>query len=763
VARRRRTRLLIRGLATLLLVLPAGSFAAECNDTLDNDGDGLTDLADPDCVDAADPFEGVGVLSGQKLSDSAGDLSGPGNPGGLLAGGDLFGNSMARIGDFDGDGVPDLAVTALGDDDGTPDAGAVYLLLLDPDGTVKARHKISDTAGGFSGPGNPGGVIDGPDGLGAALAGLGDVDGDGVPDLALGSYLDDDGGGQRGAVYVVFMNADATVREFHKISDTSGDLSQYGYGLDNSDRFGFGLAGLGDTNGDGVPDLAACASLDDDGGTNSGACYLLHLRRDGTVKAAQKISDAAGALAGMLENEARFGAGVTGLGDLDGDGVGDLAVGEPFDDGTAGSSTANRGALWVLFMNADGTVKISPAPVKIGDASGGFPGGLLADDDHFGETLTSLGDLDGDGNPEIAVGAHGDDAVWIVFLDGDGTAKGSPAPLRLGDGTGGIPASLIVAGDDFGHSMISPGDVDGDGTVDLVIGWMREDDGVSGIDHGAAYVAFLDGAAAICGDGVLDPGEGCDDGGTLAGDLCSATCQVEPPQAFAAELSLGFEAGPLPPIGLPTSTAAVRVGVSGSDLQYLWIDGGLSGTVATTTPADQYLTASLGSGELHRPLSGPGLGGTLPVAGLHIACCGPEIYETLTFDAAWGTLGVGGGTTGLTTNFGKIIAEDFAPWQTSTAVLWTGFSTTSGPATLTAKGFVHGPSSATSTAAQTSGVLQLVTPTQAISSPNVLFWPHVTRLTVRLLPEPGRFSLLLAGAALLAGLGGRRRCNDRLD
>jgi len=516
-----------RHLALLLASLVLGlasppSAAQECNDSLDNDGDGQTDLADSDCMDAADPFEGVGVLSGQKLSDSAGDLSGPGNPGGLLADGDRFGNSVARIGDFDGDGVPDLAVTALGDDDGTPDAGAVYLLLLDPDGTVKARHKISDTAGGFSGPGNPGGVIDGPDALGSALAGLGDVDGDGVPDLALGSYLDDDGGGQRGAVYVVFMNADATVREFHKISHTSGDLSPYG--LANSDRFGFGLAGIGDLDGDQVPDLATCASLDDDGGTNRGACYLLRLRRNGTVKVAQKISDTQGGFTGGLENEARFGAGLASLGDLDGDGVRDLAVGEVFDDGASADPNANRGAVWILLLRANGTVKDQ---VKIGDGTGGFPGGLLPDDTHFGESLTSLGDLDGDGHPEIAVGAHGDDAVWIVFLDGDGTAKSSPAPLRLADGAGGIPASLIVAGDDFGHSVASPGDVDGDGRSDLVIGWMREDDGVSGIDHGAAYVAFLDGASAVCGNGALDPGEECDDGGNVSGDLCSASCETE--------------------------------------------------------------------------------------------------------------------------------------------------------------------------------------------------------------------------------------------
>ena len=70
-----------------------------------------------------------------------------------------------------------------------------------------------------------------------------DVDGDGVPELAVGATYDDDGGTNRGAVYILFLNADGTVRAQQKISSTQGGL---GAVLDNSDLFGHSVASLGD-------------------------------------------------------------------------------------------------------------------------------------------------------------------------------------------------------------------------------------------------------------------------------------------------------------------------------------------------------------------------------------------------------------------------------------------------------------------------------------------------------------------------------------
>ena len=90
-----------------------------------------------------------------------------------------------------------------------------------------------------------------------------------------------------------------------------------------------------------------------------------------------------------------FGTSMCSLGDLDGDGVQDLAVGAPgFSDGGQ-----HRGAVWILFMQRDGT----PKHVQIiSDTRGNF-GGTLVNDDNFGFGVSSLGDLDLDGLPELAV------------------------------------------------------------------------------------------------------------------------------------------------------------------------------------------------------------------------------------------------------------------------------------------------------------------------------------------------------------------------
>ena len=81
---------------------------------------------------------------------------------------------------FDSDSVTDLAVGAGGDDDGGVNAGAVWILFMNTDGTVASEQKISNTAGGF------GGVLDSGDNFGRDVANIGDLDGDGVTDLAVG-------------------------------------------------------------------------------------------------------------------------------------------------------------------------------------------------------------------------------------------------------------------------------------------------------------------------------------------------------------------------------------------------------------------------------------------------------------------------------------------------------------------------------------------------------------------------------------------------
>jgi hypothetical protein len=89
----------------------------------------------------------------------------------------------------------------------------------------------------------------------------------------------------------------------------------------------------------------------------------------GTVLDTQKISDTEGDFLGTLDDSDNFGHCFVPLGDLDGDGTTDLAVGAIYDDGGG----ENHGDVWILFLNGDGTVK---GHQKISDTQGGFTGNL---------------------------------------------------------------------------------------------------------------------------------------------------------------------------------------------------------------------------------------------------------------------------------------------------------------------------------------------------------------------------------------------------
>jgi hypothetical protein len=211
-------------------------------------------------------------------------------------------------------------------------------------------------------------------------------------------------------VWVLFLDADGTVKSHQKISDTQGGFTGT---FDDSARFGFSVASLGDLDGDGVGDLAAGPWRDDDGGQERGAVWVLFLNADGTVKSHQKISDTQGNFAGLLDDFDGFGISGTHLGDDDG--LGDVAVGADYDD----DGGHDRGAVWVLFLNPNGTVE---SHSKISHIQGGLLG-ALDDFDRFGVSLSYLGNLSGAGVGDLAVGADFDDdggldrgAVWILFL-----------------------------------------------------------------------------------------------------------------------------------------------------------------------------------------------------------------------------------------------------------------------------------------------------------------------------------------------------------
>jgi RHS repeat-associated protein len=459
----------------------------------DVNGDGLPDLAIGTSSDD-DGGSGVGAIyianldyngtakNIQKISATSGGFTG------TLEANDVFRMGSA-LGDLDGDGINDMAVGASGDDDGGSGRGAVWILFLNADGTVKSHQKISDTQGGFTG------VLDDSDGFGIGVTLADDLDGDGRKEIIVSATKDDDGGADEGAFWILYLNADGTVKTHDKISTTDAILSPEVVG---GEQFTYNISYFGDRNNDGKIDLLIGAWNANDSSVVTGEVYITHLEGQATypnkeyhetpqyITALEKHSALAGEpLENELDASDNYGMSSCSIGDLDGDGINDMVVGAHNDD----DGGSNRGAVYIQFLNADGSIK---SYQKISDTQGGFTG-TLVNADRFGISLSAIGDLNNDGNQDIAVGAFQDDdggtargAIWILFLDTNGTVK---SHQKISDTQGGFTGTLDN-GDYFGYSLTSTGDIDGDGIPDLIAGAVYDDDG--GTNRGALWVLFLD-------------------------------------------------------------------------------------------------------------------------------------------------------------------------------------------------------------------------------------------------------------------------------
>jgi hypothetical protein len=341
--------------------------------------------------------------------------------------------------------------------------------LLNADGSVKGQQKISETNGGF------GGVLDPNDRFGKSAAGLGDLDGDGVLDLAVGAYQDTDTGTVKGAVWILFLNANGTVKTQQKINELNGG---FGGDLDTTDYFGYSVAGLGDLDDDGVEDLAVGAVLD-----GKGAVWILRLNSNGTVEGgAEDQPDRRRIRRHHQRERVRL---VPGGNRRPGRRRGRGSCRRP---GRRVRRRLPEGAVWILFLNADGTVR---SEQKISQTSGGF-GGMLSGGGLFGCSVCALDDLDGDGIEDLGVGQllgnDGDTAqgaAWVLFLDTDGTVLDEQKISATQGSFGGD----LDANDNFGRSVAALGDLDGDGNVDMAVGARNDDDGGSNL--GAAWILFL--------------------------------------------------------------------------------------------------------------------------------------------------------------------------------------------------------------------------------------------------------------------------------
>ena len=419
------------------------------------------------------------AASYQKIGEKTGHLSAS------LDNSDYFGVSVAAVGDVNGDSVTDLLAGAYADDDGGESSGAVYVLFLETTGHVSSFQKISATMGSLTA------ALIAYDYFGFAVCDLTGLNNDAYADVAVGASRDDDGGTDRGCVYILALTAAGEVHSFSKISNLAGSFTA---SLGNSDYFGTSVASAGDLDGDSVTDLLVGAYCDDDAYGDAGSLYILKLNSTtGSSVSHQKISALSGWLTALMTSYYYFGRSSCSIDDLNSDGKRELVVGA-FGNDDGGT---DRGAVHVLFMTVEFYVL---SQQKVSSSSGSFTGSL-SDSDFFGVSNTFLGDLNGDGNSDIMTGAYaGDDvasaagAVFIIFLTATGC---SLSHQKLSASAGGYTFDLS-ADDYFGSSVSYLGDLDGDLIPDYVIG--SSSDAIAGHSGvGSVYVVFgTGGDAFVC-------------------------------------------------------------------------------------------------------------------------------------------------------------------------------------------------------------------------------------------------------------------------
>ncbi len=219
-----------------------------------------------------------------KISQTQGGFAGQ------LSTGAQFGYNVVALGDLDGNGATDLAVSAPGDDDPVGDAGSIWILFLDSEGAVLDERKIAAGKSGFDVEMNTGAQ------LGKGLTATDDLDGDGVPELA--AVSSDTDPFQVSTIWILFLERDGTVKRWVKNGLTLVGSPQHAH---------IGL--LWDADGDGIRDLVW-----DDGK------HFSALKPDG------EIVTMAGRLDWLLERRTNWiGSRCGVVGDIDGDGQTDIS------------------------------------------------------------------------------------------------------------------------------------------------------------------------------------------------------------------------------------------------------------------------------------------------------------------------------------------------------------------------------------------------------------------------------------------------------
>ncbi len=331
----------------------------------------------------------------------------------------FFGSSVGTAGDVDGDGYADVIVGAWALDNGEQDEGRAYVYRGSASGLASAPEWTAESDQALGS-------------FGSAVATAGDVNGDGRSDVIVGAPGHDNGEADEGRASV-----------YH--GSSSGLAPAPGWTADGAQTnsfFGISVGTAGDVNGDGYADAIVGATGYDAGQSNEGRAYVYHGSAAGpaTTPAWTAESDQANAFFGEVGT----------AGDVNGDGYADVIVGAAWYD----NGQVDEGRAYVYHGSATG---LSPAPAWTAESD--------QDLAHLGSVATA-GDVNGDGYSDVIVGAYEydngqvDEGRAYVY---HGSATGlAPAPAWMAEGG----ASNVV----FGLSVATAGDVNGDAYSDVIVG-----------------------------------------------------------------------------------------------------------------------------------------------------------------------------------------------------------------------------------------------------------------------------------------------------
>jgi len=399
--------------------------------------------------------------------------------------GDFSGNSVSKAGDVNGDGFDDLIVGAIGADPNGFYSGSSYVVFGKASGFSAAMNLSSlNGSNGFR--------LNGEtafDQSGLSVSTAGDVNGDGFDDVIVGAFGADPNGFYSGSSYVVFGKASGFSAAMD-LSSLNGSNGFRLYGEADGDVSGFSVSTAGDVNGDGFDDLIVGAIYaGPNGNSAAGSSYVVFGQASG-FSAAMDLSSLNGSNGFRLDGVAAddlSGRSVSTAGDVNGDGFDDLIVGAHGAD----PNGTDSGSSYVVFGKASGfsaTMNLSSL-----DGSNGFRLDGVARFDNSGRSVSTAGDVNGDGFDDLIVGVPSANpngtssgSSYVVF----GKASGFSATMDLStlNGSNGFRLDGEAEGDVSGFPVSNAGDVNGDGFDDLIVGASNADS--NGNLSGSSYVVF---------------------------------------------------------------------------------------------------------------------------------------------------------------------------------------------------------------------------------------------------------------------------------